>query len=109
MVSAGVCCPLCSSAHSHFADALLREQVGQTRSQVALQDDRGLFDEATAAECLLELLAPLLELARFEIEFLDDGDLFSTAMLAFVANDRARGPFGRELLLRRRSGGKLIA
>jgi hypothetical protein len=56
-----------------------------------LQHDRGFLDGAAATQCVLELLAPLLELGGFQIEFLDDGDLFSAPVFFFQSHDGAFG------------------
>ena len=68
------------------------------------------IDGAAAAEGLLELAAPRLELCRRERELLDDRRLLAAAALALHAHDRPRralhdGRRGRGLWRRRRAWG----
>src|SRR5439155_2516408 len=62
---------------------------------VALQDDRVALDGAAAAEGVLEVLEPDLEVRRLEIELLDDGDFLAAAALALHAHDGAGRSFCR--------------
>src|SRR5689334_22905891 len=78
------------SADGDLADALGGEDSGDARAQIALQHDRLAVDCAAAAERLLELAAPRLELLFGEAQLLDDSDLLAAAALALHANDGAR-------------------
>src|SRR6188768_1394210 len=82
------------STDRDLRDALLLEDDRGSIAQVALQHDCICLDGATATECLLELLAPLLELGRLESELLDDRHFLPSATLSFHANDRTGRTFG---------------
>src|SRR2546423_814238 len=59
-----------ASAEDHFAHAAIGEERRGALALVALQDDRVALDCAAAAEGVLEVLEPDLEVRRLEIELL---------------------------------------
>ena len=61
-------------------------------AQIALQHDRVAIDRAAAAERLLELATPAIELRAAQPEFLDDGHFFATSLFALEPHDCTRGP-----------------
>src|SRR5438874_2592828 len=96
------------AADGDLGDAARFEHRRESLLEIALEHDRVALDDATAAERLLELAAPDLELARLQRELLDHGDLLAAALLALEAHHRARRPalLGHR---RRRSGRERVS
>src|SRR4051812_565823 len=78
------------AADRDFDDALGGQHHRQPLPQIALQDDHSVLADTPATQGLLELSAPLLELALAESQLVDDGDLFPAPVFAFEPDHRTR-------------------
>src|SRR5262249_53542636 len=84
-----------SAGDGDGADAHLRQHIRKPFAEVALHDDRVAFDGTTAAELLLQLGAPAVELGWREPELLDHGHFFAATLLALESDDCSRRTFRR--------------